>query len=310
MRHVRYLSKDFNVKLSTTPGRLAISVAAIALIGLTGCSATPTAPESDAANEPSALFNEEAAALVPEAIAEAGVLQMVTTVGMAPLNYPDEASGDLKGFNIDIMSDIGAVLGLEVETQGATMDQIIPGIQAGRYDITASNMAITEDRAKVLDFVQYYFSTSSLATLEGNPDDVSADDLCGMSVGVSNGSFQRTIVMPEKSVACEAAGDEAVDVQSFSDQQKAVLALDSGRLQAVAGDKPILLYAASMNDRIEVGDTLTDGSILGIGMTEGSELVEAIAAAINHLISSGSYEETLDRYGIADLGIDVAEIKK
>ncbi|MEX1080294.1 MAG: ABC transporter substrate-binding protein [Homoserinimonas sp.] len=298
------------MKLFSTSGRAAISVVAIALIGLTGCSATTATPEPDTSSEPSALFNEEAAALVPEAIAEAGVLQMVTTIGMAPLNFPDEASGDLQGFNIDIMNDLGAVLGLEVETEGATMDQIIPGIQAGRYDITASNMAITEERAKVLDFVQYYFANSSLATVKGNPDKISADDLCGKSVGVSNGSFQQTIVMPDKSTACEESGSEPIDVQSYSDQQKAVLALDSGRLQAVAGDTPILLYAASKNDRIEVGDKLTDGSILGIGMNEGSELVEAIAAAMAHLISSGSYEETLDRYGISDLGIDHAEIKK
>lgn len=299
------------MKLFPTSGRVAISIAAISFLGLAGCSASTPAPESDAdVAEPSTLFNEEAAALVPEAVADAGVLRHVTTVGMAPLNYPDEASGDLKGFNIDIMNDLGAVLGLEVETEGATMDQIIPGMQAGRYDITASNMAITEDRAKVLDFVQYYFANSSLATVKGNPDNVSADDLCGMAVGVSNGSFQQTIVMPDKSAACEEAGSEPIDVQSYSDQQKAVLALDSGRLQAVAGDTPILLYAASMNERIEVGDKLTDGSILGIGMNEGSELVEAIGAAMEHLISSGAYEETLERYGIADLGIDTPEIKK
>jgi polar amino acid transport system substrate-binding protein len=302
--------KGSNVKFFTTSGRAAISVAAVALLALTGCSATAATPESDAANEPSALFNEEAAALVPADIAKAGVLRMVTTVGMAPLNFPDEASGDIKGFNVDIMNDIGAVLGLKVETEGATMDQIIPGMQAGRYDITASNMAITEERAKVLDFVQYYFANSSLATAKGNPDKVAADALCGMSVGVGNGTFQQTIVMPEKSAACEAAGDKPIDVQSYADQQKAVLALDSGRLQAVAGDTPILLYAASKNNRIEVGDKLTDGSILGIGMNEGSELVEAIAAAMDVLISSGNYEKTLDRYGISDLGIDHAEIKK
>ncbi|MDJ0348850.1 ABC transporter substrate-binding protein [Cryobacterium sp. PH29-G1] len=292
-----------------TSGRAALSIAAVALIGLTGCSATTATEESDAVTESSALFNEEAAALVPASIAEAGVLQMVTTVGMAPLNYPDEA-GDLQGFNIDLMSDLGEVLGLGIEVHGASMDQIIPGIQSGRYDITASNMAITEERALVLDFVQYYFANSSLATLKGNPDQVSPDALCGMSVGVSNGSFQQTVVMPEKMEACAAAGSEPIDVQSYADQQKAVLALDSGRLQAVAGDTPILLYAASKNDRIEVGEKLTNGSILGIGMNEGSELVEPIAAAMEYLISSGAYEKTLDRYGLSDLAIETAEIKK
>lgn len=302
------------MKSSIASQRMLLSIAAVAMLGLAGCSQSSpeAAPEASSAEAggTTAELNEDAAAMVPQEIADAGVLQVATTIGMAPLNYPDEATGELVGFNVDIMKEIGAVLGLDIEMQGVTLDQIIPGIQAGRYDVTASNMAVTEERRKVLDFVQYYFASSSLATASGNPEQLTPDNLCGFAVGVSNGSFQQTEVMPAKSEACEQAGKPPVDVQSFPDQLKATLALDSGRLDAVAGDTPILLYAANLNDRIEVTDKLTDGSIVAIGMENDSPMVEAIATAMNQLIESGIYEETLEQYGIADLGIDHAEIKK
>lgn len=305
------------MKHSASSTRLLVTVATVALLALTGCSSSadnapnpsPNAGSADQAR-PTAEFNKKAAALVPQDIAKAGVLQVATTIGMAPLGYPDEKSGQLAGFNIDIMNEIGDVLGLKVEMHGATMDQIIPGIQAGRYDATASNMAITPERQKVLDFVQYYFASSSLATKAGNPEKITVDNLCGKSVGVSNGSFQQTSVMPAKSEACQKAGKKPLDVQSFPDQQKAVLALSSGRLDTVAGDTPVLLYAANLNKQIEVGDKLTAGSIVGIGMDKGSPLVEAVSAAMNDLIDSGTYKKTLDVYGIGDLGIDHSEIKK
>ena len=293
------------------------SATAIGIFALVGCTPAPGAPGATAGGEPStvaarpvAALNQEASALVPKNIADAGVLKVASTIGMAPLGYPDPKTGKLIGFNVDIMDQIGEVLGLKIEMHEVSMDQIIPGIQAGRYDATASNMAVTDERLAVLDFVQYYFASSSLAVASGNPDSVTAEGLCGKSVGVSTGSFQQTKIMPEKSKACADSGAAPIDLQAFPDQQKAVLALDSGRVDAVAGDTPILLYAANLNKKIEVGDKLTSGSILGIGVSKKSPVSESLAAAMNDLITTGVYQKTLDMYGIGKLGIEKSEIKR
>lgn len=294
--------------------QMLVSIVAIGMLALTGCSDPEAALSKNSGEEsqtrPTAEFNQEAADLLPADVKNKGTLEVATTVGMAPLGYPDQNTGEVVGLNPDLMAQIGEVLGLKVTVKAASMDQIIPGIQAGRYDATASNMAITDDRIKVLDFVQYYFANSSLAQPKGNPKDITADTLCGKSVGLGVGSFQFTELMPVKSKACEKSGDAPIDVQGFPDQQKALSALDSGRVDAVAGDTPILLYAANLNDKIEVGDALTDGSILGIGIKKDSPLTEALAAAMNNLIDSGVYQQTMEMYGIENLAIDHAEIKK
>lgn len=291
-----------------------VSIAAIGMLALSGCSNPEEALSggSDAKTQerPTAQFNQEAADLLPADVKKKGTLEVATTMGMAPLGYPDAKTGEVVGLNVDLMDEIGEVLGLKVTVKAASMDQIIPGIQAGRYDATAANMAITDDRIKVLDFVQYYFADSSLALPAGNPKNITADSLCGKAVGLEVGSFQQTEVMPGKSKDCKKAGNEPIDVQGYPDQQKALSALDSGRVDAVAGDTPILLYAANLNDKIEVGDALTDGSILGIGVDKHSPLTKALAAAMNDLIDSGAYMETMKMYGIEDLAIDQAKIKK
>ncbi|MFD1846665.1 ABC transporter substrate-binding protein [Arthrobacter flavus] len=310
---MRHTTERPKVKSQLSSLQLFVATGAISLTVLTGCSAAESPAESSAEPERDravAQVNETAAALVPQDIADAGTLQMATTIGMAPLGYPDQQSGELVGFNVDIMNQVGEVLGLDVEVHGVSLDQIIPGMQAGRYDLTASNMAITDARQEVLDFVEYYFGASSLAFPTGNPKGLSPDNLCGSSVGVSIGSFQQTEVMPGLSEACEEAGSDAIDIQEFPDQQKAILAMNSGRIDAVAADSAILHYAAGQNDQVEVGENLTAGSVLGIGLPEGSPMVEAVHAAMNDLIETGIYQETLESYGIVDLGIEQSEIKK
>lgn len=294
--------------------QMLVCFAAIGMLALTGCSNPEEVLSGGSGTEsqerPTAEFNQEIADLLPADIKEKGVLEVATTNGNAPLSYPDKDTGGVIGFNPDIMAAVGEVLGLKIEMKAASRDQIIPGIQSGRYDVTASDMAITDERIAVLDFVQYYFANSSLAQAKGNPKDITADDLCGKSIGLATGSFQQSEVMPKKSELCKESGAKPIDVQGYPDQQKALSALDSGRVDAVAGDTPILLYAADKNQNIEVGDSLTDGSILGIGVKKNSPLTESLAAAVNDLIDSGVYQKTMEMYGIEDLAIDHSEIKK
>lgn len=294
-------------------------VAASALVALAACSpvADDTAEASggdgeamefDVPERPTNDVVQEIADLVPDDIRDRGVIQVAMTIGMAPLNYPDEGSSDLVGFNPDIAEQLGELMDMDVEIHGVSLDQILPGIEAGRYDMAVSNMAITDERLQVLDFVEYYFSSSYMGVRTGNPDEISLDDPCGISIGVGNGSFQQTDVMPGLSQACEEAGEEPLDVQSFPDQQTAALALSSARLDAVAMDGPVLLYAADRDPNIEPLDRITEGSNVGIGVAKDTGLLEPVHAAVAELMENGNYGVTLENYGMTELGLDGTEV--
>ncbi|MDI6022157.1 transporter substrate-binding domain-containing protein [Leucobacter sp. UT-8R-CII-1-4] len=282
-------------------------------LGLAACAPaavdTSASSESDTAAEAITVEKvDEIAALLPADIADKGYMQVVTTLGMAPMNFPNTKTNEVEGFNPDLSQAVADVLGIERKLDTATIDQIIPGIDAKKYDVAFANMAITPERLEVLDLVEYYLSSSQVGVKQGNPENVSIDDLCGHAVGVSNGSFQLNVVLPEISDACVADGKQAIDIQAYPDQQKALLAVLSGRISAATMDGPILQYLMTKEPEIEAIGKVGPSGPSAIGTGKESGMSPAITAALQHLMDTGVYDELLAKWGIQDLGVEEAKV--
>src|SRR5690606_34602040 len=126
-----------------------------------------------------------------------------------------ETDSGMKGVDPDLAVLLGQVMGLKVKVEGVPLDQIIPGLQAKRYDVVLSQFSPTPERAKVVDFVNYAQSGTSLGVASGNPKKLSTDNLCGVSVGVQKGSSQTVDVVPMLDKKCEAAGKKPVQMKTF-----------------------------------------------------------------------------------------------
>ncbi|NWO07185.1 MAG: transporter substrate-binding domain-containing protein [Alteromonadaceae bacterium] len=294
--------------------KMLITLSTAALV-LTGCGAdegeqtsTDSATTQGRPAELDAESVTEIAELVPQEIRDKGQLDVAITVGMAPLNYAEPESEEMVGLNPDLASLVGDVLDLDVNIHGVTMDQIIPGMEAGRYDVTFANMGITPERAEVLDFVEYYFASANLGVRKGNPADLSSDTLCGVSIGVANGSYQHVSLLPKYTEECEANGEDALDINTFPEQQQALLALSSSRVDAVSLDGAVLLYAISQDDSYEDLGYMDDGANVGIGVLKGNELLEPVQLAMNHLSETELYQETLGSYGIDEFALEEFEV--
>ena len=282
-------------------------------LGLAACAPaavdTSASSESDTATEAITVEKvDEIAALLPADIADKGYMQVVTTLGMAPMNFPNTKTNEVEGFNPDLSQAVADVLGIERKLDTATIDQIIPGIDAKKYDVAFANMAITPERLEVLDLVEYYLSSSQVGVKQGNPENISIDDLCGHAVGVSNGSFQLNVVLPEISAACVADGKQAIDIQAYPDQQKALLAVLSGRISAATMDGPILQYLMTKEPEIEAIGKVGPSGPSAIGTGKESGMSPAITAALQHLMDTGVYDELLAKWGIQDLGVEEAKV--
>ncbi len=251
---------------------------------------------------------DEIAALLPAEITDKGYIQVVTTLGMAPMNFPNTETNEVEGFNPDLSQAVADVLGVERKIDTATIDQIIPGIDAGKYDAAFANMAATPERLQVLDMAEYYMSSSQVGVKKGNPQNVDVENLCGTSVGVSNGSFQLNVVIPGISDECVAAGKEAIDIQAYPDQQKALLAVLSGRIDSAAMDGPILQYLMTKEPDVESVGKVGPSGPSAIGAGKGNGVIDAVAAAVQHLIDTGVYEELLTKWGIQELGVTEAKV--
>jgi polar amino acid transport system substrate-binding protein len=281
------------------------ALAAVAALMLTGCvdNSTPATGGSSGVGSTSAIAKDDAAAkLLPAATAKSGKLIVGTDPTYAPNEYKDE-SGNPIGWGIEISSAIAAKLGLKPEYQVSKFDNIIPSVTGGKADIGESSFTDTVEREKQVDFVNYYTAGIQWASAKGKT--VDPDNACGLKVAVQATTFEDTDEVPAKSDACVAAGKAAINKLKFDTQDAATNAVVLGQADALSADSPVTLYAiAQTKDKLQPAGKTFDVAPYGIVVKKGSELTKAVQAALQSMVDDGSYKKILDKWGVADGGID------
>lgn len=300
----------------------AASLGSLLLVTASACGGT--ASSSDEASGAKGSFEDIAAEVKPDAAAiellpadikEAGVITMAADLHYPPTSFLAEDQKTPIGYNVDVATLLAQVLGLEVEIKNVTWDGVIPGIAAGRYDFTATNMTPTPERLEVLDMITYWAPGSSLLVETGNPLDLSIADesVCGKKIAVMTGSSQQQDYLPLISEDCEAAGEEPVEGIVLGNVEGALTQLSSKRLDGVFSDTSQLAWAAKQQpDSFELlspqyvkeeGDDTA-----ALGLPKNSPLTPALHAAMEVLMDSPAYQETLDRWGLGAGAISESQI--
>jgi polar amino acid transport system substrate-binding protein len=287
--------------------RLALVVAAavsgFALL-LSGCA---PAGSAQAAPVPTLAPVPEAVALLPQALRDSGTLRVAIPTNEPPTQFFVPGTQDMTGVNPDIARLIADALGLKVEIAVTNFDSIIPGLAADRYDLTVSSMTPTEERMQQLDFVDYVQMGSALVVPAGNPNGIEFEGLCGKRVAVLKGSYQLAVNIPTINQTCTAAGQPEPEIFQFQDTTQAVGSMLSDRTDVVYADSPILGYAARQNPRIEV-TAENDVAPVGVGMPRGDGTLPAVAAALQHIVTTPEYRKVLDNYGLSSMALTDARV--
>ncbi|WP_158971410.1 transporter substrate-binding domain-containing protein [Chachezhania sediminis] len=88
-------------------------------------------------------------------ILDSGVLKVGTTGDWNPMSVRDPATNSYKGFDIDVMTELGKDLGVEVQYVPTDWKTLVNGVVAGNYNITGS-ASILPARMKVAAFSDIY----------------------------------------------------------------------------------------------------------------------------------------------------------
>ncbi|MCL6607453.1 MAG: transporter substrate-binding domain-containing protein [Geminicoccaceae bacterium] len=101
-------------------------------------------------------------------ILDSGVLRVGTTGDWNPMTMRDPATNSYKGYDIDMLTELAADLGVKVEFVATDWKTLVQGIQADKYDITGS-ASLSPARAKVAGFSDPYFELATVPlTLKKN----------------------------------------------------------------------------------------------------------------------------------------------
>lgn len=245
---------------------------------------------------------------LPAAMQKSGVMTLATDPTDPPLEFYNEKN-ELVGAEVDLAAALGIVLGVDVKLVPSKFDAIIPGIQAGRFDGSVSGFADRVERAKVVDFVDYFTSSRGYLIKTGSmPDASTRTDLCGLKVAVAKGTTMADAI-DGLNAECKTANKKSIDGQIYPDQSACVLAVQSGRADlTILSDHAALWIAKASNGALDVALRPTEGNdINGIVLAKG-ELTAPVQAAIQQLMDSGKFKEIFTRWNLQKLILTKATV--
>ncbi|WP_412065953.1 ABC transporter substrate-binding protein [Rhizobium sp. SYY.PMSO] len=237
----------------------------------------------------------------PEKLAKAGKIVLCTELGNPPGGFLAEDGATPKGFNIDIMSEIGPVMGIKSQIVNLPFASIFAALDTGKCDAVMSNSAKTPARVAKYNFVPYMTMNLGLMVPKGNPLGLKTyEDLSGYRAAVLVSSTTERLVK-EASDKAVAAGGKPIEIQSYPQYTTGVRQLELNRVDAFVGDTMSIGYFVNLTkNKFEVGGT--PGAPLTIGIVvrkDDSEMQDAIQKAYVALYKSGLVQKSAETWGMA-----------
>ncbi|POH57328.1 ABC transporter substrate-binding protein [Arthrobacter glacialis] len=282
------------------------AVAAVAALALTGCTTASQdgggessgGASQPAAFDPTTVAKDDALiALLPAALKEKATLTVGSDTSYEPAEFLDKDGQTPIGYDVDFAKAIAATLGKTAEVQTADFSGILPKLGTV-YDMGLSSFTVTQERSKAVNFISYFNAGVLWAVQKGNPKGITMDNLCGKKVGVQTGTVQEDPDVKDRSAACVAAGQPAIEIISLKNQTEVTTRLVGGTIDAMSADSPITRNAmAKTNGQLETLGDVYDSAEQGIAIAKAdTEFAGVIEKVMNKLIDDGSYMKILEKW--------------
>jgi len=235
----------------------------------------------------------------------------VVTVGFANENPYAYATSDgkLTGVDAEIARAVFKNMGIEQVNPVLTeFGSLIPGLNAGRFDVVTAGMYITPDRAEQADFANPEYSIGeALAVKAGNPLDLhSYEDIAAnpkATIAVMNGAIEIDYL--------KGVGVSDKQIKIVKDQPGALAALKASRVDAITMTGPSLEQVLSGDndpniERVQdFKNPVIDGkSIRGYGAAtfrkDDDDFREAYNKELKKLMDSGKVLEVYKKFGFTE----------
>jgi polar amino acid transport system substrate-binding protein len=240
--------------------------------------------------------------LLPPSVRARGVLRVGTDASYAPMESFGPDGRTIIGIEPDLGVEIGRVLGVRLQFVQTTFEKLRADVAGGSLDLAMSAMTDTPDRAKTVDFVDYFSAGTSILVQRGNPVGVTdLTDLCGKAAAVESGTTQVDLLARTQ----KNCGVRPIIVKSYPTNSDALVQLRTGRVAAVLNDFPpaaFLVNDPRTRSNYQLASTVQyEPGLYGIVVAKSQPgLREAVQGACEALLRSGVYNDVLARWGVSD----------
>jgi len=217
-------------------------------------------------------------------------ITVASDIAYRPFEFSE--NGEAKGFDIDLMNEIGERAGFGVKYQNVAFDGIIGGLGSNLYDASISSMTITPEREEQIDFSDPYFNADQSLLVTADSDIQAVEDIDDATVGVQIGTTGEI-----KANEFADAGDITGDVRTFDTIEDAFAALENQQVDAIINDLPVSQDKANKSDgNLKIVQTIPTGEQYGIAFPTDSELVGPVNDALAEVKDDGTYAKIYEKW--------------
>ncbi len=223
-----------------------------------------------------------------------------------PVNFVDKATGKRTGWNTDIVLAALEKCGIsKVEFVEGPWESMVPGLQSGRFDLLASDVHVTAERVKIIDFSYPVFWYGDILVVQkGNPTGVSSwESLAGKTVASALG-VPYTDWLNERT--------DLKGHQVYKDTQAAVTDLLAGRVDVYLAEDANVTGFLSQNPGLPVEivsnyvphSGLSDWTRFGFRI-EDKDMNNVFSRALAEMFIDGTTLAILKKYGLGERNLFV-----
>lgn len=216
-------------------------------------------------------------------------ITVATNANYPPFNSIEEQTGQIVGFDIDLMNAIAKKEGLKVEYVKVDLEPLLQGMAQGKYDAAISALSITEARRQNMLFSDSYFVAGQVVTVRQDDTSITGkDSLTGKIVGVETGSTGAASIsqMPD------------ITIKDYADLTSAWDDLENGIIDAIVSDNTVALeYTSRSPDKLKIVGAPFSQEDYGIAVAKNKpELLAKLNAGLNAVKGQGLLEELYGKW--------------
>ncbi|MBR6549031.1 MAG: transporter substrate-binding domain-containing protein [Clostridia bacterium] len=230
--------------------------------------------------------SDESTVKTYEDIKAAGKIVIATSPDFPP--FESIEGGEVVGIEIDILNHIAKKWGITLDIQQVNFDAVLPGVQAGKYDVGVSGITIDEDRKKNADFTDPYFLAAQSIVVKVDSPIASKADLAGKNISVQTGTTAEKYCLSNN-----------YNVSAFEANNDAFSALTSGKVDAWVVDNEVAVKMIEGDATVKMLDEAMTTEPYGFAFQKGStDLAKHFSDEINAMIDDGTMKAIFDKYDV------------
>jgi ABC-type amino acid transport substrate-binding protein len=226
-----------------------------------------------------------------------GKLTVGSDIPYAPFEFG--RAPNYKGFDVELVNEIGKRLQLDVEYVKTPFDTIFRNLAQGKFDMVASSTTITDERKRTVDFSDPYFAADQSLMVKKGSDVRTLADLQGQVIGAQIGTTGADYAEEEI---------DAETVRTYDVIDDAFKALQTGQIVAVINDCPVSKYAERSKPDLQVLSAIKTGESYGLAFAKDSDqLRERVNGVLDEIKQDGTYDRIFSKWFGRDPCRNIAE---